>query len=70
MGADRNCACQPDEPVRVGTQGMPAVGYEAMLVMVEMGRPSPGSLVGRRLGLEEVGAVLMSMGSYGASINR
>jgi hypothetical protein len=70
MAADRNCACRPDELVRVGTQVMPAVGYGATLVMVEMGRSNPGSLVGRGLGLEEVGAALASMDSYGASINR
>ena len=44
---------------------MPAVGYGAMLAMVEAGRLNPGSLVSRRLGLEEVGAVLTSMDSFG-----
>jgi alcohol dehydrogenase len=44
---------------------MPAVGYGAMLAMVEVGRLNPGSLVSRRLALEEVGAVLVSMGDYG-----
>ena len=54
-----------DELVLIGTQGMPAVGYGPMLAMVEAGRLNPGSLVSRRLGLDDVGAVLASMDSYG-----
>jgi D-arabinose 1-dehydrogenase-like Zn-dependent alcohol dehydrogenase len=53
-----------DELVLIGSQGMPASGYGAMLAMVEAGRLNPGSLVSRRLALEEVGSVLASMDSY------
>jgi D-arabinose 1-dehydrogenase-like Zn-dependent alcohol dehydrogenase len=54
-----------DGLVLIGTMGMPAVGYDALLHMVEAGRLNPGSLVSRRLPLEEVGTVLASMDSYG-----
>ena len=54
-----------EELLLVGSQGMPAVGYDAMLAMVETGRLNPGSLVSRRLGLDEVGAVLTSMDGFG-----
>jgi len=54
-----------DELVLIGSQGMPALGYGAMLTMVEAGHLKPGTLVSRTLGLDEVGAVLESMDSYG-----
>jgi len=54
-----------DELVLIGTQGMPASAYGTMLAMIETGRLNPGSLVSRRLALEEVGEVLAAMDSYG-----
>ena len=54
-----------DELVLIGSQGMPSVGYGAMLAMLESGRLKPGTLVTRRLALDEVSAVLASMENYG-----
>jgi D-arabinose 1-dehydrogenase-like Zn-dependent alcohol dehydrogenase len=54
-----------DELVLIGSQGMPAVGYGALLAMLEAGRLKPGTLVTRRLALDEVSAVLASMENYG-----
>ncbi len=42
----------------LGSHGMPAVDYPAMLALVSDGRLSPERLVTRRIGLSEAGAAL------------
>jgi D-arabinose 1-dehydrogenase-like Zn-dependent alcohol dehydrogenase len=49
----------------VGSLGMQAPRYGAMLGMVETGKLAPGKLVQSRIGLEEAGGVLESMDRYG-----
>src|SRR5262245_15555215 len=49
----------------VGSLGMPAPRYGAMLGMVEAGRLAPGKLVQQRIGLDAVSGVLESMDRYG-----
>src|SRR5262245_62980728 len=49
----------------VGTVGMQAPHFPAMLRMVEAGKLAPGRLVQRRIGLAEVGGVLETMDRYG-----
>jgi D-arabinose 1-dehydrogenase-like Zn-dependent alcohol dehydrogenase len=49
----------------VGTLGMQAPRYPAMLQMVEAGRLRPGALVHERIGLENAGGVLESMDRFG-----
>jgi D-arabinose 1-dehydrogenase-like Zn-dependent alcohol dehydrogenase len=49
----------------VGSLGMPAPRYGAMLGMVEAGALAPGKLVGNRIKLEEASGVLESMDKYG-----
>jgi D-arabinose 1-dehydrogenase-like Zn-dependent alcohol dehydrogenase len=49
----------------VGSLGMQAPRYGAMLGMVETGRLAPGKLVQQRIGLEQAGEVLASMDRYG-----
>jgi D-arabinose 1-dehydrogenase-like Zn-dependent alcohol dehydrogenase len=49
----------------VGSLGMQAPRYGAMLGMVETGRLAPGKLVQRRIPLEQAGEVLASMDKYG-----
>jgi len=49
----------------VGSLGMQAPRYGAMLGMVEVGTLAPGKLVQSRIGLEEAGGVLESMDRYG-----
>jgi D-arabinose 1-dehydrogenase-like Zn-dependent alcohol dehydrogenase len=48
----------------VGTLGMQASRFGAMLQMVEGGKLAPGKLVHRRIPLEEAGTVLASMDSF------
>ena len=48
----------------IGTQGMPAVRYGAMLNMIATGKLAPGKLVTRTLPLEEAGDVLASMDDF------
>ncbi|MGH6934169.1 MAG: zinc-dependent alcohol dehydrogenase family protein [Dongiaceae bacterium] len=48
----------------IGSQGMPAQEYGAMLAMVETGKLKPGTLVSRTLTLEEAGDVLASMENF------
>ncbi|MEE2980074.1 MAG: zinc-dependent alcohol dehydrogenase family protein [Pseudomonadota bacterium] len=52
------------ELVLVGSSGMPAMGYGAMLNMIAAGRLAPGKLVTQTLSLEEAGAVLASMDNF------
>lgn len=52
------------ELVIVGSQGMPAVGYDAMLAMIAGGKLRPGELVTSRVPLEEAGTVLASMEDF------
>ena len=52
------------ELVMIASQGMPAVGYGAMLNMIATGKLDPGKLVTRTLPLEETGTVLASMGDF------
>ena len=66
---DPECAVPIDiiaehELTLIGTQGMPAVGYDAMLAMITAGKLSPGDLVTSTLALEEVGAVLATMDDF------
>jgi D-arabinose 1-dehydrogenase-like Zn-dependent alcohol dehydrogenase len=49
----------------VGSVGMQAPRFGAMLRMVETGQLRPGKLVHRRIGLEEVSGVVESMDRYG-----
>ena len=49
----------------IGTNGMGAPGFGAMLQMVERGKLAPKELVHRTVPLEETGAVLESMDRYG-----
>jgi len=48
----------------VGSLGMQAPRFDAMLRMVEAGRLSPGRLVQRRIGLDEASPVLESMDRF------
>jgi D-arabinose 1-dehydrogenase-like Zn-dependent alcohol dehydrogenase len=48
----------------VGSLGMPAPRFPAMLRMVESGKLQPGKLVQRTIPLEEAGAVLASMDRF------
>jgi alcohol dehydrogenase len=45
----------------LGSHGMPAHQYPELLDLVASGRIDPGLLVGRVIGLDEAGAVLVSM---------
>jgi alcohol dehydrogenase len=47
----------------LGSHGMPAVDYPAMLSLVASGALSPEALVTRRIGLDEAGAALAAMGT-------
>jgi len=49
----------------IGSLGMPAPRFGAMLRMVERGKLTPGKLVHRKIPLEDAGTVLASMGGYG-----
>lgn len=48
----------------IGSLGMQAPHFAAMLAMVEAKKLDPGKLVARTVGLEDVTAVVESMGSY------
>jgi threonine dehydrogenase-like Zn-dependent dehydrogenase len=48
----------------VGTVGMHAPRFEAMLRMVEAGKLAPGKLVNRTIPLEEASAVVASMDDF------
>jgi alcohol dehydrogenase len=49
----------------VGSHGMPAHDYPALLALVAAGRLRPDLLVTRRIGLGEAGAALAAMGEPG-----
>jgi threonine dehydrogenase-like Zn-dependent dehydrogenase len=49
----------------LGSHGMPAVDYPAMLALVASGRLAPERLVSRRIGLSEAGAALVAMDAPG-----
>jgi D-arabinose 1-dehydrogenase-like Zn-dependent alcohol dehydrogenase len=51
----------------VGSLGMQAPNFAAMLAMVEARKVAPGKLVSRTVGLEDVNSVVESMGSYGTT---
>jgi D-arabinose 1-dehydrogenase-like Zn-dependent alcohol dehydrogenase len=51
----------------IGSLGMQAPHFAAMLAMVEAKKLDPGKLVARTVGLEDVTAVVESMGSYGTT---
>ena len=51
----------------IGSFGMQAPHFTAMLAMVEAKKLDPGKLVSRKVGLEDVTSVVESMGSYGTS---
>jgi D-arabinose 1-dehydrogenase-like Zn-dependent alcohol dehydrogenase len=48
----------------IGSYGMPAPRFDAMLQMVQAGKLAPGKLVSRTVPLEEAGSVLASMDSF------
>jgi D-arabinose 1-dehydrogenase-like Zn-dependent alcohol dehydrogenase len=48
----------------IGSYGMPAPRFDAMLQMVQTGKLAPGRLVSRTVPLEEAGAVLESMDRF------
>jgi D-arabinose 1-dehydrogenase-like Zn-dependent alcohol dehydrogenase len=48
----------------IGSLGMQAPHFAAMLAMVEAKKVAPGKLVSRTVGLEDVSSVVASMGSY------
>lgn len=52
-----------DELSLLGSHGMPAVDYPAMLSLIEDGRLRPSALVGREIGLDEAAVALASMDS-------
>ena len=52
------------EATIVGSLGMPAPRFGAMLRMVESGKLRPGKLVHRTISLEEAGDVLASMDRF------
>ena len=49
----------------LGSHGMPAVDYPAMLALVASGALAPERLVSRRIGLEDAGAALAEMDTPG-----
>jgi alcohol dehydrogenase len=49
----------------LGSHGMQAWRYEAMLAMIQSGRLAPGKLIGRRISLEEAVPALMAMDQAG-----
>jgi D-arabinose 1-dehydrogenase-like Zn-dependent alcohol dehydrogenase len=51
----------------IGSLGMQAPNFGAMLAMVEAKKVAPGKLVSRTVGLEDVTSVVESMGSYGTT---
>ncbi len=53
------------EATLIGSFGMPAPRFGAMLAMVEAGKLAPGKLVSRSVPLEQAGDVLASMGEFG-----
>ena len=48
----------------LGSHGMPAHRYEAMLGMIVDGRLEPQKLIGKTIGLNEAGAELAAMGTF------
>jgi alcohol dehydrogenase len=52
------------ELVLIGSYGMPAPRFGAMLSMVERGRLAPGKLVSRTVSVDDAGDVLSSMDSF------
>jgi alcohol dehydrogenase len=52
------------ELVILGSHGMQAFRYQAMMDMLEMGKLAPQRLVGRRISLDEAPAALMRMDSF------
>ena len=48
----------------VGSHGIQAARYGALLEMIQSGSLNPGKLIGRRIGLEEVPVALMEMASF------
>ncbi|MGO4387321.1 zinc-dependent alcohol dehydrogenase family protein [Microvirga sp. 2YAF29] len=48
----------------LGSHGMQAFRYQAMMDMIETGKLSPHKLVGKRISLEEAPAALMNMDSF------
>lgn len=47
-----------------GTRGMPAISFRPLLGMIEAGKIDIGSLIKRRIALEEAGAALAAMDAY------
>ena len=48
----------------LGSHGMQAHRYDAMLAMIESGQLAPDRLVGRRISLEQSIAALMAMDKF------
>jgi alcohol dehydrogenase len=48
----------------LGSHGMQAFRYEAMMAMIRTGKLTPQKLVGRRIGLDEAPEALMAMDRF------
>jgi len=48
----------------LGSHGMQAFRYQAMMNMIETGKLAPEKLVGKRISLEDAPAALMNMDSF------
>jgi alcohol dehydrogenase len=48
----------------MGSHGMQAYRYGAMLEMIQMGKLDPGKLVGKRISLEEAAGELVKMDTF------
>jgi alcohol dehydrogenase len=69
LESDRDAAIPMDRVIAYelslrGVHGMAVGRYDALLRLVESGAVAPGRLIGRRIGLEDAGAELASMGSF------
>ena len=51
----------------VGSANMPVSRYPDMMRMVERGVLNPGSMITNRVGLEEAGSIISSMGDFKGS---
>lgn len=66
LGPDASAAVHLDRVISyeleiLGSHGMAAVDYPAMLDLVTSGRLDPAALVGRTISLDEAGDALMAM---------
>jgi alcohol dehydrogenase len=69
LESDRDAAIPMDRVIAYelslrGVHGMAVGHYDALLRLVESGAVEPGRLIARRIGLDDAGAELASMGSF------